>query len=79
VFPVVEESVPGTPQTIAQLTDELDSAVVAVKVTVELTGTEAGCGEMLIICPAGSDPVELPPQAARKSKEANRRMHGTVR
>jgi hypothetical protein len=79
VFPVVEESVPGTPQTIDQVTVELDSRVVAVKVTVLFTGTEAGCGEMLIRSPAGSAPLELPPQAARKSMEANRRMHGTVR
>jgi hypothetical protein len=79
VFPVVEESVPGTPQTIAQVTVEPDTAVVAVKVTVLFTGTEAGCGEMLISCPEASDPVELPPQSARKSMEANRRMHETAR
>jgi hypothetical protein len=79
VFPVVEESVPGTPQTIDQVTVELDTAVVAVKVTVPFTGTEAGCGEMLIGCPEASDPVEPAPQSARKGTEVSRRMHGTAR
>jgi hypothetical protein len=78
VFPVVEESVPGPPQAIDQVTVELGSRVVAVKVTVLLTGTETGCGEMLMSCPGASDELELDPQAAMKGMEASR-MHGTVR
>jgi hypothetical protein len=81
VFPVVAESVPVPrlePQWIVQLIDP-DSMLVAVKTTLPLTGTEAGCGEMLITVPKGSVPVGLDPQAASKSMEASPSMPGTLR